>query len=132
MSTARLAALTLAVSAPAFAGATDALRQAAEQDDNRQLVQFIDSGNFDGSYVTLSSGTPSISALEVALKAAEENNDFQAAKHIRAQIDGAAFATTSVSSKGTSGISAFEVALKDAVEKNDFQKANHIKTRLAN
>jgi len=82
-----LSALALGIAAPAFAGTADIVARHAAENGEYQTVQFIADGGYDGEYVSVSSkGSPSISALEVALRAAEENDDWARAAYLRSQI----------------------------------------------
>ena len=86
-----LAAATLALAAPAYAQSADnadiVARHAAQTGD-QQTVRFIEQGGFDGGYTTFGSSKDGarVSALEVALRHAEESGDRQLAAHLRAEL----------------------------------------------
>lgn len=128
-----LATAILALAAPAFAQPADIVARHAAETGERQTVHFIADGGFDGSYTTFgTSGSPSVSALEVALRHAEENNEAQRAKQLRARIaeaqDGVATATAST--KQSPRISAAEVALRHAEEADSRQLARFLRTQI--
>ena len=82
-----LSALILAVAAPAFASAIDVAKRHAAENDDRQVVRFLENGGTNGDVTTFSSrGTPSVSALEVALQHAIENDERAKANYLRAQL----------------------------------------------
>jgi hypothetical protein len=132
-----LAAAALAFAAPAFAqspvSASDIVARHAAETGQQQTVRFIEQGGFDGGYTTFGEGSARISALEVALKHAEENDDRQRAAHIRDQLQGAqtdgmtAFAAT----RSPNRVSALEVALRHAEESDDRQRAAFLRSQLA-
>jgi len=85
----RMIALAAAVfaAAPAFADSSAFLAEHAAENGEYQTVRFVESGGFDGDFTTFSSkSAPSVSALEVALRAAEENDDRQLARYLRAEL----------------------------------------------
>jgi len=127
-----LATAILALAAPAFAQPADIVARHAAETGERQTVRFIAEGGFDGSYTTFgTSGSPSISALEVALIHAEENNEAQRAKQLRARIaDAQDGAVATASTKESPRISAAEVALRHAEEADSRQLARHLRTQI--
>ena len=83
-----LAAATLALAAPAHAQNADIVARHAAQTGDQQTVRFVEQGGFDGGYTTFGSSKDGarVSALEVALRHAEESGDRQLAAHLRAEL----------------------------------------------
>ena len=132
-----LAVAAFALAAPAFAQTSaapaDIVARHAAETGQHETVRFIEQGGFDGSYTTFGDGSARISALEVALKHAEENDDRQRAAHLREQLQAApsegltAFAAT----RNPGRVSALEVALRHAEESDDRQRAAFLRAQLA-
>ncbi|RDC72424.1 hypothetical protein DLJ49_10965 [Rhodovulum sp. 12E13] len=132
-----LAAAALALAAPAFAQSVaspaDIVARHAAETGQQQTVRFIERGGFDGSYTTFGEGSARISALEVALKHAEESDDRQRAEHIRDQLQASRTdgMTAFVATRSPNRVSALEVALRHAEESDDRQRAAFLRSQLA-
>lgn len=132
-----LAAAALALATPAFAQSlstpADIVARHAAETGQQQTVRFIEDGGFNGGYTTFGEGSERISALEVALKHAVENDDRQRAAHIRKQLTEAEGAdlTAVVATRSANRVSALEVALRHAEESDDRQRAAFLRSQLA-